>query len=176
MILSYYKQFSKNPGKLGNWAFSPDGSKIAYAAGREVWDHAVSQAYVMDVAGGEPVNLTPPEFKGHHGIWTPEDLFVSSLVGCFMTTFLGVAERRELAFEKFDAEAEGVLARPEGEFLFTEMVLRPKLVLPDDGDKDLAHEVLELAKEDCLVSHSVVSEVRMEAVVRTAAEEAASAA
>jgi dipeptidyl aminopeptidase/acylaminoacyl peptidase len=60
-----YKQFSNNPGKLGNWAFSPDGSKIAYTAGREVWDHAVSQAYVMDVAGGEPVNLTPPNFKGH---------------------------------------------------------------------------------------------------------------
>lgn len=60
-----YKQFSNNPGKLGNYTFSPDGSKIAYAAAREVWDHAVSQAYVMDIAGGEPVNLTPPEFRGH---------------------------------------------------------------------------------------------------------------
>jgi len=53
------------PGKLGNFAFSPDGSKLAYAAARDRRDHAVSQAYVMAVAGGDPLNLTPPGFRGH---------------------------------------------------------------------------------------------------------------
>ncbi len=53
------------PGKLGNLAFSPDGSRLAYAAARERRDHAVSQAYVMAVSGGEPLNLTPPGFRGH---------------------------------------------------------------------------------------------------------------
>lgn len=60
-----FKPISNNDGKLGNFAFSPDGLKIAYAAGLERWDHAVSQAYVIDAAGGEEVNLTPPGFKGH---------------------------------------------------------------------------------------------------------------
>jgi len=54
-----------NPGKLGNYAFSPDDSKIAYTAAREKKDHAVSQVYVIDVKGGEPKNLTEPEFRGH---------------------------------------------------------------------------------------------------------------
>jgi len=53
------------PGKLGNFAFSPDGSKLVYAAARERRDHAVSQAYVMAVSGGDPLNLTPPRFRGH---------------------------------------------------------------------------------------------------------------
>lgn len=60
-----FKRVSTNDGKLGTFDFSPDGSKIAYAAGIERWDHAVSQAYVIDAAGGEALNLTPPGFKGH---------------------------------------------------------------------------------------------------------------
>jgi len=60
-----YSQLTNNRGKLGNFAFSPDGSKIAYTAGIEQWDHAASQAYVMKTSGGEPLNLTPPNFRGH---------------------------------------------------------------------------------------------------------------
>jgi dipeptidyl aminopeptidase/acylaminoacyl peptidase len=58
-------QLTDNPGKLGNYAFSPDGSKLAYAAALERKDEAVSQAYVIDAAGGKAVNLTPPKFRGH---------------------------------------------------------------------------------------------------------------
>jgi dipeptidyl aminopeptidase/acylaminoacyl peptidase len=59
------RRLTDNPGKLGNFVFSPEGDKLAYAAAREQWDHAVSQAYVIDVAGGEALNLTPEDFKGH---------------------------------------------------------------------------------------------------------------
>ncbi len=52
-------------GKMGNMAFSPDGRRLAYAAALSISDHAVSQAYVVDLAGGEPRNLTPPRFAGH---------------------------------------------------------------------------------------------------------------
>lgn len=52
-------------GKLGNFAFSPDGERIAYAASLELRDHAVSQAYLIGAEGGEPVNLTPAGFRGH---------------------------------------------------------------------------------------------------------------
>jgi dipeptidyl aminopeptidase/acylaminoacyl peptidase len=64
-----YRQFSNNPGKLGNFVFSPDGKHIAYTAGLTQNDHAVSQVLVQPVAGGEAVNLTPPAFRGHVS-WT----------------------------------------------------------------------------------------------------------
>lgn len=60
-----YRRVSDNPGKLGNFAFSPDGSKIAYAGGIAQWDHAVSQAYVIDAGGGDAVNVTPEDLVGH---------------------------------------------------------------------------------------------------------------
>ena len=59
------KPLTDNPGKLGNFCFSPDGERIAYTASLERKDHAVSQVYVMDTAGGKPKNLTVPEFRGH---------------------------------------------------------------------------------------------------------------
>ncbi len=60
-----YRRLSDNPGKLGKFSFSPDGSRIVYAAGVAQWDHAVSQAFVIPSDGGEAVNLTPPDFRGH---------------------------------------------------------------------------------------------------------------
>lgn len=58
-------KFSDNPGKLGNYAFSPDGTRIAYTAALTQSDHAVSQVFVKPVDGGETVNLTEPDFAGH---------------------------------------------------------------------------------------------------------------
>ncbi len=55
-----------NPdAKLGNFAFSPDGTSLAYAAAKSKSDHAVSQAFVIPSRGGAPTNLTPPKFRGH---------------------------------------------------------------------------------------------------------------
>jgi dipeptidyl aminopeptidase/acylaminoacyl peptidase len=58
-------QLTDNPGKLGNFAFSPDGSMLAFAAAKMREDHAVSQAYVIRIDGGEVTNLTEPDFRGH---------------------------------------------------------------------------------------------------------------
>lgn len=59
------KPLSQNEGKLGNFAFSPDGAYLAYAAALDQKDHAVSQAFVIPLSGGAAVNLTPPQFRGH---------------------------------------------------------------------------------------------------------------
>ena len=66
---------------------------------------------------------TPPEFKGHDGIWSPEDIFVASANVCMMTTFLAVAERAGLAFTSYECAAEGRLELVDGKFQFTEISL-----------------------------------------------------
>ncbi|MCK5453076.1 MAG: PD40 domain-containing protein, partial [Calditrichia bacterium] len=59
------KQLTNNPGKLGNYVFNPEGSKLVSAATLTREDHQISQVYVVDVAGGEALNLTIPDFRGH---------------------------------------------------------------------------------------------------------------
>ena len=60
-----YSAFTNNPGKLGNYVFSPEGDFVAYTAALTQNDHAVSQVYVQPVGGGDAVNLTPTDFAGH---------------------------------------------------------------------------------------------------------------
>ena len=58
-------QLTDNPGKLGNYSFSPDGSKIAYCAALNRKDNKVSQVFVINRDGSKIKNLTPPNFIGH---------------------------------------------------------------------------------------------------------------
>jgi len=119
----------------------------------------------MTVAGKPPVEVaTPPEFKGHEGIWSPEDLFVASVNSCIMTTFLAFAERAGLGFEKFESEAEGLLEFVDGRFLFTRIVVRPRVALRSGEDKGKAEEILRKSERSCLVSNSLRTEVVVEPV------------
>lgn len=59
------RQISRNDGKLGNYAFSPDDRHLAYAASLHLNDHAVSQAFVTGLDDGAVRNLTPDNFRGH---------------------------------------------------------------------------------------------------------------
>lgn len=59
------EQLTGNPGKLGKFEFSPDGSKLVYTASLDRKDHSVSQLYVIDIRTKKQKNLTVPDFRGH---------------------------------------------------------------------------------------------------------------
>ncbi|MGE5190143.1 MAG: OsmC family protein [Gemmatimonadota bacterium] len=105
---------------------------------------------------------TPPEFKGHEGIWSPEDLFVASINVCLMTTFVAFAERAGLAFSGYECEADGRLELVDGKFQMTAVTLKPKVTLAPGEDAARAKEILEKAEANCLISNSVKSKVTLE--------------
>ena len=105
---------------------------------------------------------TPPEFeKGIPGIWSPEHLFTASVLSCFMTTFLAIAEYSSLEFENFDCDAEGILDKVEGKFLMTEINLNAKLKINDISKKDKAERVLHKSEAACLISNSIKTTVNL---------------
>ena len=109
---------------------------------------------------------TPPEFRGHEGIWSPEDLFVSSANVCLMTTFLAVAERAGLAFSSYESTAEGRLELVEGKFQFTAITIRPTITLTVGEDASKAKELIEKAERNCLISNSMKAIVTLEPTIR----------
>lgn len=108
---------------------------------------------------------TPPEFKGHEGIWSPEDLFVASVNICVMSTFLAVAERAALSFKQYESEAEGRLELVDGKFQFTTIVLKPRISLNRGEDLDKAKELMTKAEANCLISNSIKTRVLVEAII-----------
>jgi dipeptidyl aminopeptidase/acylaminoacyl peptidase len=65
IISGNMKKISENQGKLGNYAFSPDGKNLAYTAALTINDHSVSQVYFASLDDNIVTNLTPEKFKGH---------------------------------------------------------------------------------------------------------------
>ena len=59
------EQISQNEGKIGNYTFSPDDSKLAYAAALDRSDHQISQAFMVDLKTGTLNNITTANYIGH---------------------------------------------------------------------------------------------------------------
>lgn len=121
---------------------------------------------VMSCVGKPDVQVaTPPEFKGHEGIWSPEDLFVASVEICTMTTFLAFAERAGLAFVSYASEAEGCMELVEGKIQFTNITVRPRIILRSESYGAKANEVIQKAEAACLIANSMKAKVTIEPTV-----------
>lgn len=111
---------------------------------------------------------TPPEFPGGiEGVWSPEHLFTSAVLSCFMTTFLAIADNSKLPFRKFSCKAYGKLEKVEGRYMMTSVHLSPVLELEDEALAEKARRILAKAEEHCLITNSIKSAVTMEATVVT---------
>ncbi len=104
---------SDNEGKLGNYAFSPNGKQLAYTAGVNINDAAVSQLYINHLEDNYKSNLTPEGFKGHisWANWKDDDEVVYlSGEGVYptLTTIAVSGGARKIIL---DAKAEGIIYR-----------------------------------------------------------------
>jgi peroxiredoxin-like protein len=105
----------------------------------------------------------PPEFKGREGSWSPEHLLVAALNSCYMLTLLAIAENSKIALTTFSSTATGKLEKvPDGGFQITEIVLKPKLGIAFASDSARLPRILEKAKENCFVSNSIKSAIKLE--------------
>lgn len=114
------------------------------------------------LGGGCIEVATPPEFpKGIAGIWSPEHLFTAAVSSCLMTTFLAIAENSKLEFTQFHCDSKGKLDQVDGKFMMTEIILEPKVTIPNEKDRERAERVLTKAEAACLISNSIKSKVTM---------------
>ncbi len=111
---------------------------------------------------GKPqiVVATPPEFGGHEGIVTPEDMFVAAANVCFMTTFLGTAANMGIKLLSFESTATGTLEKVDKLRMFTKIVLRPKVEAVESEEQIL--RMLDHAKKRCIAANSMKAEVTIE--------------
>jgi peroxiredoxin-like protein len=114
----------------------------------------------LTAAGLPPLKVsTPPEFKGHHGLWSPEHLLVCAVNACIMTTFLAIAERHRVEFLSYESEAEGTVGITEGKFRFSRIQVFPTIGVADDRMVAGARRAIDGAHRRCLISLSLKTEV-----------------
>jgi len=99
----------------------------------------------------------PAEFGGLEGRWTPEQLLMTALAGCFTTTFHAVAESSNFEYADLEVEAEGIVSRTEKGYRFSQIVIRPTLTIQSEEHRGQAIGLLHKAKELCLVSRALTT-------------------
>jgi peroxiredoxin-like protein len=112
---------------------------------------------------------SPPEFDGPEGHWSPEHLFVGAATSCVMTTFLAIAANSRLAFTDYSASATGKLEKVEGAGMqITEIVIKTRISVPQEKDKEKAQRIIAKAEENCLISRSMKTRVLLQAEILVA--------
>ena len=113
---------------------------------------------------------SPPEFSGHPGVISPEDLLVSSVNTCIMLGFLAFADRMRLDIVSYDSHAEGELDMGIKPPAFRCVRVYPRVEMKAGESREKVERALELARKYCFVSNSMKCEVTVESEIGERAE------
>lgn len=106
---------------------------------------------------------TPPEYpKGMAGFWSPEHLLIASINSCLMSTFLTIAENSKLHFLSYESKSICTVELVKEKYILTEIVLKPKVVIPYSQKPERAKHILEMSKNVCLISNAIKTPIRLD--------------
>jgi peroxiredoxin-like protein len=118
---------------------------------------------VLSTAGIPDLRTAPPaDFDGTGDAWSPEHLLVGAVQTCFLFTLRAIARASKMEFVSLELDAAGTVSRQDGVTRFTEIVLRPRLVISPGTDRARALHILEKSEKQCLVTASLSTPVRLE--------------
>jgi len=105
----------------------------------------------------------PKEFGGLEGRWTPEELLLAALAGCFTTTLRTIAGSAQFDFTDLQVEASGTVRKAaEFGYGFSEIVIRPNLKIASSKERERALDLLEKTERLCLVSRAIRTPLKFE--------------
>jgi organic hydroperoxide reductase OsmC/OhrA len=124
-------------------------------------------------AAGPPVidGSSDPAFRGDKTRWNPEQLLVVSLSQCHMLWYLHLAAEAGVTVVAYHDDAVGTMVEePSGAGRFTEVVLRPHVVVGDPTMVATAESLHGRIEDFCFIARSVNFPVRHEPVTAVADE------
>ena len=128
--------------------------------------HAIRFDGGAELAGSSSPHLVRLPMSDPAGV-DPEEAFVASLSSCHMLWFLGIAARERFLVDRYEDQAEGVLAKnAAGKLVMTVVTLRPAVTwggprIPTRAELEAMHHE---AHAECFIANSVTTDVRCEIV------------
>ena len=118
-------------------------------------------------AAGKPMiaGSSEPSFRGEADRWNPEELLVVSLSQCHLLWFLHLAADAGVLVTGYTDEATGTMRlNPDGSGQFTEVVLRPRVLVASAEMVEPAQRLHDRVHSLCFIARSVNFPVRTEPV------------
>jgi organic hydroperoxide reductase OsmC/OhrA len=108
------------------------------------------------------------ELGGLQGRWTPEQLLLCALAGCFTTTFHELARSAKFEYTDLEVEIEGSVGRSRTSGNgFSEILIRPRLTVHHEELCEAGLNLLRRTKSACLISRAITVPQTMEPTVDT---------
>ena len=99
----------------------------------------------------------PPQFGGMEGRWSPEDLLLSAVAGCFTTTFKAIAGNSLFEYTDLEVMVEATVEKTPRGYCFTAIAIMPKLTIPEGQSDEKALELLRTTEKLCLISRALTT-------------------
>ena len=138
------------------WTGAAMGPTASYAG--------YSREYRIEIAGKPPITgSADPTFRGDPALANPEDMLVAALSACHMLSYLAVCALGKIKVISYEDAASGTMTEVSPQrSAFTEVVLRPRVVISADSDAAKAKALHDQAHKICFIANSVNFPVRHE--------------
>lgn len=125
------------------------------------------RTHEVQAAGKPPIPASAdPVFRGERERWNPEELLVAALSECHLLTYLHMAAVAGVVVTAYTDAAEGTMVeQADGGGQFTEVILRPEVVVADESMVERALALHAEAEKMCFVARSVNFPVHHEPTV-----------
>jgi len=115
-----------------------------------------SRAHEIRVDGKPPIPATADTaFLGDADRVNPEDMLVAALSSCHMLWYLHLCAVKGVVVTHYEDAAEGIMVEERGNGRFTQVTLRPAVMITAESDAALAKSLHERAHKECFVANSV---------------------
>jgi organic hydroperoxide reductase OsmC/OhrA len=108
------------------------------------------------------------ELGGLQGRWAPKQLLLCSLAACFTTTFHEVARSAKFEYTDMEIEVEGVVRRSRAAGCgFEEILLRPRLTVLCEEQRETGLALLRKTKGLCMISRAIAAPQTLDSCAET---------
>jgi organic hydroperoxide reductase OsmC/OhrA len=130
---------------------------------------AYSRSHTATIENKPPLQLTTDNAKfGDKSILNPEDLLLTALSSCHMLSYLYLCAQAGIVVVGYTDNATGLMIEnSRGGGSFTEVVLRPEVIIAADSNVLQANAMHHKAHEICYIANSVNFDVKIEPTCKT---------
>ncbi|MCC4249147.1 MULTISPECIES: OsmC family protein [Microbacterium] len=142
------------------------GDRGTGTSGYRDYDRSVS----LEVEGKPLVEASADKpFRGDPAKWNPEELLLGALSECHLLSYLHACVTTGVTVVSYRDEATGTMVEDgKGGGAFTDVLLRPRVVVAEESMVEAAVAAHRQAREWCFIANSVNFPVRHEPVVTAA--------
>ncbi|MBK8228322.1 MAG: OsmC family protein [Flavobacteriales bacterium] len=126
-----------------------------------------TREHIIRINGKSELRVTAdPAFRGDGALHNPEDLLLAALSSCHLLTYLALCARARINVLSYHDRAEGTLVlTKDGGGHFSEVTLRPRVVVESEGMMEKARYFHGEAHKYCFIARSVNFPVNCEPLV-----------